>query len=113
MQEEVESAKNKNVHNVLEDKTRQKQIQPIKKDRFTPLKTYSANMSKNSMGPNTGVATNVKNQISPLIKENANRYTHNGKFTNFVMLQVVDRKKVDKRYALSYSDYAKKMKNEK
>ena len=106
MQEEVESAKNKNVNNVSDVN---KQVQIQKKDRFTPLKTYSANISKNSMPTNS----NVKPQISPFIKEKANRYTHNGKFANFIMLQVVDRKKVDKQYALSYSDYAKKMKNEK
>ena len=43
-----------------------------------------------------------------LLKENANRYSYQGKFLNFNILQKVDRKVVDKKYALSYADFKKK-----
>ena len=40
-----------------------------------------------------------------LLKEHANRYTHNGRFSNFMILKTVNRNVVDKKYALSYKDY--------
>jgi hypothetical protein len=45
-----------------------------------------------------------------LLKEHANRYTHNGRFYNFILLKTVKRDVVDKTYALSYKDF--KMKNQ-
>lgn len=45
-----------------------------------------------------------------LLKENANRYSYQGKFLNFNILQKIDKKLVDKKYTLSFADF-KKMKN--
>jgi hypothetical protein len=67
------------------------------------------NKGKNSKQMYTN--TNTKNQsISNdkyIIKENANRYTHSGKFANLNFLKKIDRKVVDKNYALSYKDFIK------
>ena len=40
-----------------------------------------------------------------LFKENANRYTWEGRLANFSILKKVDRKIVDKNYALSFADF--------
>ena len=40
-----------------------------------------------------------------LLKENANRYTWEGRLANFSVLKKIDRKIVDKNYALSFSDF--------
>ena len=47
-----------------------------------------------------------------ILKENANRYTCEGRFSNFNILQKVDRKKVDKKYSTTFADF-KKMQMEK
>jgi hypothetical protein len=40
-----------------------------------------------------------------LLKDNANRYTWEGRLANFSLLKRVDRKTVDKNYALSFADF--------
>ncbi len=40
-----------------------------------------------------------------LLKENANRYTWEGRLANFSVLKKVDRKTVDKNYTLSFADF--------
>jgi len=52
---------------------------------------------------------NVNNE-KMLLKEKSNRYSYQGKFLNFNILQKVDKKVVDKKYALTFADF-KKMKN--
>lgn len=42
-----------------------------------------------------------------LLKENANRYSYQGKMCNFNFLKKVDRKDVDKKYTLSFADFKK------
>jgi hypothetical protein len=46
-----------------------------------------------------------------ILKERANRYSYQGKMVNFSFLKKVDRKVVDKTYALSFAEF-KKMKME-
>ncbi len=46
-----------------------------------------------------------------LLKENANRYTWEGRLTNFCPLKKIDRKIVDKKLAMTYADF-KKMQQE-
>ena len=50
------------------------------------------------------------NNEKMLLKEKSNRYSYQGKFLNFNILQKVDKKVVDKKYALTFADF-KKMKN--
>ena len=45
------------------------------------------------------------NNNSQILKENANRYTHLGKFSNFILIKIPT--KQDKKSALSYRDYIK------
>ncbi len=86
-----------------------------KKNVFAKFKSYNkesgtghVNMAappKNSM-PSKSVTENSPN-TKILLKENANRYTYEGKLSNFNMLKKVDKKLVDKKLALSFSDFKK------
>lgn len=53
------------------------------------------------------VKTNLPNKINDkhLIKENANRYTHEGRLSDFCPLKKVDKKLVDKNLNLSFADF--------
>jgi hypothetical protein len=42
-----------------------------------------------------------------LLKENANRYTWEGRLSNFCPLKKIDKKIVNKNLALSFADYKK------
>jgi hypothetical protein len=42
-----------------------------------------------------------------LLKENANRYTWIDRLTNLQLLKKVDRKTIDKQYAMSFADFKK------
>lgn len=48
--------------------------------------------------------TNVTGE-KQLLKENANRYTWEGRLANFSVLKKVDRKTIDKSYTLSFADF--------
>jgi hypothetical protein len=90
-----------------------------KKNVFAKFKSYNkeagfgkvnkAPPPKNSI-PNK---MNNNNKEAVLLKEKSNRYTYEGKFANFNMLQKIDRKKVDKKYSMSFADFKKKVINQK
>lgn len=42
-----------------------------------------------------------------ILKENANRYTYEGRLSNFSILKKIDRKMVDKKYAMTFADFKK------
>ena len=48
-----------------------------------------------------------KTSEKQLLKENANRYTWEGRLTNFCPLKKIDRKVVDKKLAMTYADFKK------
>jgi hypothetical protein len=83
-----------------------------KKDVFAKLKKYNTNTSLKSSGipsENKSVSKkNIQESDKPIIlKENANRYSCEGKLMNFSFLKKVDKKVVDKRYAMNFSDFKK------
>jgi hypothetical protein len=96
--------------------------QPVeeKKNVFAKFKSYnkeagtgkvsSAAPPKNSI-PNQKITEKQENE-KILLKEKANRYTYEGKMANFSFIKKVDRKIVDKKYAMSFADF-KKMQKEK
>jgi hypothetical protein len=96
------------------------------KDVFAKFKSYNkeagtgrvntAPPPKNTI-PQARVNVNLKdikntkgNSEKMLLKEKSNRYSYQGKFLNFNILQKVDKKVVDKKYALTFADF-KKMRN--
>ena len=132
----------KNYEKKLEDKEREKQelekrileekrvldeknmsvsvVAEPKKNVFAKFKSYNkeagtghvniAAPPKNSI-PNNKV-TEKSSDEKVLLKENANRYSYEGKLSNFNFLKKVDRKVVDKKYAMTFADF-KRLQEEK
>ena len=98
---------------------------PAKKNVFAKLKNYNRDNSLKTAGipsDNKSVSKKVipppdKNATSTsealLLKENANRYSYEGKVVNFSFLKKVERKAVDKRYAMNFADFKKMMTDKK
>ena len=134
MSEEIKAAEKK-----LEEKKKQKEeeekkkqeesaasktttvaVEQPKKNVFAKLKSYNRDNSIKSatvaldskkLQPNIpkNAAVNTKQDENMILKERANRYSYQGKMVNFSFLKKVDRKVVDKTYALSFAEF-KKMK---
>ena len=93
---------------------------PPKKKVFAKFKSYNKEAGtghvnigappKNSI-PNTKVTESGNNE-KVLLKENANRYSYEGKISNFNFLKKVDRKVVDKKYGITFADF-KRLQEEK
>ena len=97
-----------------------------KKQVFAKFKSYNTEAGtgrvnkapppKNSIPQNRlNVSKNIvkidvdgkENNGKLLLKENANRYSYQGKFCNFNFLKKIDKKIVDKKYALTFADFKK------
>jgi hypothetical protein len=88
-----------------------------KKNVFAKFKSYNkesgtghVNMSappKNSIPNNTPTSNNEK----VLLKENTNRYSYQGKLSNFRFLKKMDRKVTDKKYGMTFADFKKLQEN--
>jgi hypothetical protein len=130
MEEQVQSAKQKlestkesltqNINDKEKEKEKEKQKEqvaaPMKKNVFAKMKSYNSSSIKSAVVPlDQKKAKNVQqNSSNPtpqnadaILKENANRYTYQGKLSNFSFLKKVDRKLVDKNYALSFAEFKK------
>lgn len=59
---------------------------------------------KNSIPNNTAI--NKKNE-PVLLKEHSNRYTYEGKLSNFSITKKIPLKAIDKKYAMTFSDFKK------
>ena len=122
--EEKEKEINENENekeNEKEKEINENENEKKKKNVFAKFKSYNreagsgkvntAAPPKNSI-PNTKITDDSKKNEKMILKENANRYTCEGRFSNFNILQKVDRKKVDKKYSTTFADF-KKMQMEK
>jgi hypothetical protein len=88
-----------------------------KKSVFTKFKSYnkeagsgrvnSAPPPKNSIPNKSATAEENKNVC---LKERANHYTCEGRFANFNILKKINRKVVDKKYAMTFADFKKMQK---
>ena len=57
-------------------------------------------------------STNTSNRNENVIlKENANRYSYQGKINNFNMLIKIDKKLVNKKYKMTFADFKNQMKS--
>ena len=95
------------------------QNQQSKKPIFAKFKSYNKEAGSGRVNkappPKNSIPTrkpnlNNNNNENIILKENANRYTYEGRFSNFNPLQKIERKQIDKKYAISFSDF-KKMQN--
>jgi hypothetical protein len=86
-----------------------------KKNVFAKFKDYNkeAGSGKVNMAPppKNSIPSGVKKEANPnekvILKERANRYSCEGRFSNFSIIQKVDRKKVDKKFAMTFADFKK------
>jgi hypothetical protein len=86
--------------------------EPKKKNVFANFKNYNTNTTKESSNkPTTGnsnaTTTDNKNAEDLILKENANHYTCDGRYSNFLVLKKVDKTLVDKRLKMSFADFKK------
>jgi hypothetical protein len=124
LEEELKRAEEK--FDMEKEKNEEKQ-QALKmnepKKIFANLKSYNANIVKTtpvnlpSKNRSTGPLAlppqikanlpNVNSNTKQLLKEHANRYTWEGRFANLSLLKKVDRKQIDKKYAMTWADFKK------
>ena len=95
----------------------QAQAQAPSKNVFAKLKNYNKSTGKVNVAPPPKSSIphfSAKTEMGEkhLLKENANRYTYEGKISTFSMLKKVERKVVDKKYAMTFADF-KKLQKEK
>ena len=114
LEEELEHAK-KLEH--AENQELELKEDPKKKNVFATFKNYNKNTTKDSSnkpttGNSTATTTDNKNAEDPILKENANHYTCDGRYSNFLVLKKVDKTLVDKRLKMSFADF-KKMQSKK
>jgi len=113
--EEKERKELEEKNRLEEAKNNNTPIIPEKKSVFTKFKSYNkeagsgrVNMvapPKNSI-PNKSI-TEPDSKDPVLLKDRANRYTYEGKFSNFNFLKKIERKTVDKKFAMSFADFKK------
>jgi hypothetical protein len=115
MNKELESYSKKAQKEYEENEIKQKQEQtPNKKNVFAKFKNYNLNKSSlqisNSQTTTNNSTNNSQTSVTNkniVLKEKINRYTYSGKLVNFSILKKIDRKKIDKKYAMSFSDFKK------
>jgi hypothetical protein len=107
-EEELKKEKEMNENDKKDDKKPKKNV-------FAKFKSYNKESGtghvntgappKNSIPSKASIQRNSNAKI--LLKENANRYTYEGKLSNFNILKKVDKKLVDKKLALTFADFKK------
>jgi len=120
MEQELQRYKDKQKEKIVS-----KPITETTNSVFAKFKNYNTNNSKSSVSAPSSQAISVKktnninnsnaradnkntnNDNDYVLKENANRYTYEGRFSNFKPLIKVDKKLTDKRLALSFNDFKK------
>ena len=86
-----------------------------KRNVFAKFKGYNTESGTGKVNrgvapPKNSIPNNTMKKADDtfILKENANRYTCEGKLANFSFLKKPDRKEVDKKYAISFADFKKK-----
>jgi hypothetical protein len=98
-------------------------VEQPKKNVFAKLKSYnrdnsvkSATVALDSKKPQPNIpknsAVNTKQDENMILKERANRYSYQGRMANFSFLKKVERKVVDKNYAMSFAEFKKMQKEQ-
>ena len=89
-------------------------VKPVK-NVFAKFKNYNKDTNIHAAvvpADRPTAAKQTKPQEEKIVKERANRYSFEGKLVNFNFLKKVDRKVVDKRYAVSFAEFKKMQKNQ-
>jgi hypothetical protein len=131
IEDELKKAQNKNEQDKKEQTEKNEQKEKVNeqgkkdKDMFAKLKPYNSNSNNNidmaKMGSRNTLPPQIKANLpnvntsseEMLLKENANRYTWEGRLANMSILKKVDRKVVDKNYSMSFADFKQLQKQNK
>jgi hypothetical protein len=109
-QEENAMSNNNNNNNNTSVESQQKSTKNV----FAKFKTYNKDTNIKSAAVPLDRPAPVKQTVpqeEKVVKERANRYSFEGKIANLSFLKKIDRKVVDKRFALSFSEFKKMQKN--
>jgi hypothetical protein len=105
-----------------DDKKREEERKNNPKNILAQLKNYNKDTKEQTIRPMKNRKNNVlppqiqanlpdintnKQTEKQLLKENANRYTWEGRLTNFCPLKKIDRKVLDKKLTMSYAEFKK------
>ena len=134
IEEELKKSEQKNEEMKKKEDDNKRMVEELKtgsgaKDVIAKLKNYNkdtknqANMKpqmKNRSGSNFVLPPQIKANLpnvnqqneKHLLKENANRYTCEGRLTGFSPLKKIDKKILDKNLSMSYADFKKIQKEE-
>jgi hypothetical protein len=123
MSKEIEEAEKKLAEKKQKEEEKEKEEQTKKQDSqdapqetknvFAKFKKYNKDTSiKSAAVPldRPAPAKQTTPQEEKIVKERANRYSFEGKLANFSFLKKVDRKVVDKRYAISFAEFKRMQK---
>jgi hypothetical protein len=89
----------------------------VTRNVFAKLKSYNNDNGLKVAGISgeakntTGKKNTEENNENMILKENANRYSCEGKIINFSFLKKVDRKVVDKKYGMSFAEFKRRQIN--
>jgi hypothetical protein len=98
---------------VKNESDKKKSVDTGKKNVFAKFKNYNVDSKGPSAGPGPpkNSIPQPAQQTGPvLLKDKINRFSYQGKFNNFSILKKVDRKLVDKKFAMTFAEF-KKLKN--
>lgn len=108
-QEEIDKKDKENVNN--SEKKDKKSVFANLKDYNKPC--FSSTSIKNIPPPKNSISNiridNTNEDKKIILKEKANRYSYQGKIANFDFIKKVDKKLINKRYGMSFSDFKKIM----
>ena len=103
-QKAKEKEKEKEEENEMRESDKEKEP---KKQIFAKFKTYNKNTTKIQSQHQHPHQQQTQNQTQKQEEVIANRYTYQGKLANFNFLKKPDKKLINKKLALSFSDYKK------
>jgi len=87
-------------------------VEEPKKNVYAKFKTYN-NGSATTTTHSSTEQPSKRSRIEPSKVVDTTRYTSCGKIANMQMLQKVDRKQIDKTYAMSFAEYKKQIESSK
>lgn len=103
----------------LEEENKPKEISKIKSYTKETINSSNVRQSQKNRSSNNivlppHIMANLKsNNENKLLKENANRYTWEGRLSNFTPLKKINKKIVNKNLSLSFADFKNMQKNKK
>ena len=126
-EEKYDEKKREEELKIEEEKKRSEEKSVNPKNVFVKLKNYNKNTKEQKLRPMKN--RSEKNIVLPpqiqknlpdvnkmpekqLLKENANRYTWEGRLTNFCPLKKIDKKVLDKKLNMTYSEFKKLQKEQ-